>query len=523
MTHEARKRLKVGLWCDYGFTLKPTEGIGVFVANLLRGLSDVPDAPDIAILVHPGDEHVYDEAIGGIRDHVSVISTSSSYLLRTRRILRAGWHWKQLAAGYLRAFGGRAREKAAGARRRLPDALLLERLFPPYDGRGDDDAPPASVPVEIMKVGAVVLAALVSALAIGLAQVLIGLVLILFRPLEILLHRFHFVVRALLDHYGGRLQDAVARRAGRDVWILPYVGMPVPRIHCPFIVIVHDIVYRHYPESFSPEHYDLLETTVQRITRAAAISACASRFILETDLLGILGLPQERTRCVRHAVPKDILAVAPTPPQKVRDRLQIQGRYLLYPAAFRGYKNHRVLIEALAELRRAGQDLDLVLTGKLPAPAYITEAISAHDLKEHVHLVDQVTREDLAGLYQGAEATIVPTLYEQGSFPVLEAMSLGCPVACSRIPPLLEQHEEDLDAMVFFDPLSPVEIARAVELLQTRRTEYQRRQSFAFERMLARTWRDVAEDWLAVCHDAVELGDPFRPGPSPAPALRATV
>jgi glycosyltransferase involved in cell wall biosynthesis len=261
---------------------------------------------------------------------------------------------------------------------------------------------------------------------------------------------------------------------------------------------------------------------VQAITRSAAICACASDFILETYLIGVLYLPRERTRQVWHSPPWDILSVDPTPVDEMRERLGLEGPYLIYPSAFRGYKNHAVLVSALAELHRKGRrDLKLVFTGKLPAPAFIKNPISLHALEDHVYLVDQVSREDLAALYKGAEAAVVPTLYEQGSFPVLEAMSLGCPVACSSIPPLVEQHRDDLEAMVFFNPLDTQDVVGAIEKLLLERDAIVAMQTRAFRDMCKRTWRDVATDWIDVCREAVDLGPPPPIETAPPATARA--
>jgi len=501
------RRLKIGFWCDYGFTLKPMEEIGVFVANLLRGIAQLDDPPDICLLVHPGDERVYDTCTEGLGDRVSVISTGKSRLASIRAVFRWCWHRLQLALGHLRALWGRSYGIVGRVVGASPDAALLRLLFP----TGDEKPVRVSFRLlpELLKISSVLLVSLGFAFIVSCVLFAGGVLRSLLLVPETLLHRLYLVIRWVLDYYGSSHRDEVARKAGCDVWVLPYLGMAVPRIDCPYLVIVHDLVYRHYPDSFTKEHYDLLERMVQAITRSAAICACASDFILETDIIGVLDLPRERTRKVRHSPPKDILSVDPTPVDEMRERLGIEGPYVIYPSAFRGYKNHAVLVSALAELHRKGRrDLKLVFTGKLPAPAFIKSPISLHALEEHVYLVDQVSREDLAALYRGAEAAVVPTLYEQGSFPVLEAMSLGCPVACSNIPPLIEQHRDDPEAMVFFNPLDSQDVVRAIEQMLVEREAIVALQTRAFRDMCRRTWKDVAADWIDVCRDAVELGSP---------------
>src|SRR5437762_14193240 len=54
-SHGARP-LRIGIWCDYGFTLTPKDGIGVFVYNLVAGLLSLDEAIEVVMLVRPGDQ-----------------------------------------------------------------------------------------------------------------------------------------------------------------------------------------------------------------------------------------------------------------------------------------------------------------------------------------------------------------------------------------------------------------------------------------------------------------------------------
>src|SRR5438876_9042378 len=46
----------IGILCDYGFTLLPKSGIGVFVYNLIDGLLTLVPRPKVTALAHPGDQ-----------------------------------------------------------------------------------------------------------------------------------------------------------------------------------------------------------------------------------------------------------------------------------------------------------------------------------------------------------------------------------------------------------------------------------------------------------------------------------
>src|SRR5207247_3536577 len=137
----------------------------------------------------------------------------------------------------------------------------------------------------------------------------------------------------------------------------------------------------------------------------AAICACMSSFIRDNDLLGTLGLARSRVRMVPFAAPRDFpqvsddRAAALKPPFLVRP-------YLFYPSGIRGYKNQRILIEALRVLRDRHNEngFDVVLTGETRdrLPPYLRELVERYDLQEHVHVLGPVDRETLAPLYKFA-------------------------------------------------------------------------------------------------------------------------
>jgi glycosyltransferase involved in cell wall biosynthesis len=306
------------------------------------------------------------------------------------------------------------------------------------------------------------------------------------------------------DDSPNRTSADIANGAGCDVWLIPYImDYHLPR---PSVLLIHDLVTYHHPEGLS--HIRKVARLAPARAAEATLIGCMSSFIRDTDLLGVLALPPSRVRMVPFAAPRDFPEVDQNRVQELMPT-SITRPYLFYPSGMRGYKNHRILIEALGVLRDRHQEIgiDLVLTGEIPnkLPSYLEDLVHRNDLEGRVHALGEVNRETLGALYHAAFAVMVPSLYEQGSFPIYEGLHFRCPVACSDIPPLRQQCARMGEAMLYFDPHDPESVAQTVIRIRDYRKEIQAWQHEASRLMWERTWKEAAREWLVVLKEAVEV------------------
>jgi glycosyltransferase involved in cell wall biosynthesis len=417
--------VRIGIWCGYGRTLVPTEGIGVFTHALARGFARLADVEDVQLVIHAGDEPLVASTVAAGAGRIHLAS-----LHRQSWIDR--WRWKALRRQH----------------RRLCDQIAA---------RGDD-------------------------------------------------HRL-IARRAIVEQAIDRIfaRQRLSEPEGvppRDVWLLPHVAVE-RRFSAPTVVVVHDMVPLHFSGVIKATDLESFRRRSTRIVQEAACVGTMSRTIGDVDIVGLLGCPPEKVRVIAPAVPDDLGEPAPRD-AVLRVVPAATGSFLLYPAAWRPYKNHTRLIEAVAVLRQRGHpDVQLVLTGFAPLPQELADLADRLGIASSVHAAGQVERDVLAGLYRAAAATVVPSLYEQGSFPVLEAIRCGCPAVASDIPAFREAFEAFGDAIPMFDPHSPESIASVVGDVLTDREAVQRRQALALP---TRSWEEAASDWLAVLREAAEIG-----------------
>ena len=88
--------------------------------------------------------------------------------------------------------------------------------------------------------------------------------------------------------------------------------------------------------------------------------------------------------------------------------------------------------------------------------------IHQYNLQNQFTLVGIVNEAELYNLYKNSQGVVIPTLYEAGSFPLVESILMEIPVICSNITSLPETigNQEFI-----FDPNSVENIAKKIELL----------------------------------------------------------
>lgn len=176
--------------------------------------------------------------------------------------------------------------------------------------------------------------------------------------------------------------------------------------------------------------------------------------------------------------------VAPNHINEIRDEyIETSERFVFYPAQFWKHKNHINLIKAVEILRSSNIDIQLLLPGSdKNYGEVLRKYVDEHKLQRQVKFLGYITDGQLAYLYHNAVAMIMPSYFGPTNIPPLEAMSAGCPVAVSNKYAMPEQVK---DAGLLFNPDSPSEIAKCIELLLT--DESQRNE------MIARGYSIVAE------------------------------
>lgn len=236
----------------------------------------------------------------------------------------------------------------------------------------------------------------------------------------------------------------------------------LPRLQTPTVLTVHDLIFERYPEHHTQRNRLYLRVAMPLYVKAASAIIAVSRHT-QRDLVELYGADPRKIHVVYEGVDERFRPAEEGEIRRVAEQYSPDRPYLLMVGTLEPRKNHAAALRALARLKAWGWPHRLLLVGGqgwLFEP--IRQQIEADGLGGDVHFGGYVPDEDLAPLYSGAAAVLVPSLYEGFGFPVLEAMACGAPVVCSSASSLPEVAGE---AALLVRPDDDLGLAHAVHLL----------------------------------------------------------
>ena len=297
------------------------------------------------------------------------------------------------------------------------------------------------------------------------------------------------------------------RRERPDVYHAPHYVLPFA-VGCRSVVTIHDCIHLMFPQ-YLPNRaaYAYARASMwaaaRRSDRILTVSEASKR-----DILDLFNVRPDKVVVVYNAIDEHFSS---TPSEehvaRVRERYQLDHKFVLYVGNIKPHKNLVRLIEAFSELRRTHDDLKLLIIGdeisRLPA---LRRAVHRHKLHKHVRFLGYLKDDTLTVLYRLASVFVFPSLYEGFGLPPLEAMASGTPVVTSNVSSLPEVTG---DAAVLVDPYDVEAIGDGIRRVlddprfaeDLRRKGLERAREFSWERSVEKTqqvYREVAADGRAV-------------------------
>jgi glycosyltransferase involved in cell wall biosynthesis len=208
------------------------------------------------------------------------------------------------------------------------------------------------------------------------------------------------------------------RPASADVFHSPWMDGAMLHCPCPMVVTVHDLgaLKRRSEHLRAGARMRLRQLALQRAARVIVPTKALAR-----DAVERLGLAEESVVVIPEASDP---VMYPRPARVVadaRERYALPERYLLWV----GSLEHPDPSKHVAELAAARREMPLVLVGPARRWAYELPGVI---------VTGHVPDEQLAAIYSGAHALLIPSDDEGFGLTAVEALSCGTPVVTCESP-----------------------------------------------------------------------------------------
>lgn len=285
----------------------------------------------------------------------------------------------------------------------------------------------------------------------------------------------------------------------RGLDLLHHAGGTAPPVRgAPYVLTLHDLQPLEQQATHGPLKRAYLGLAIPPSVARARIVVVPSDYVRRT-VLARFDLDPARVVVVPHGV--DVL-VGATPPDVLTARYDLDGPVILYPAITYPHKNHRVLLDAFAQVLAAHPDALLVLPGGRGGEEDRLRAqVDRLGIGDRVRRTGRISAADVAGLYRAASTVAVPSRYEGFGLPAVEAMAYGAPLVAASTTALPEVVG---DAGVLVDPDDVDGWAGALSTLLASPAERDRLRVAGRRRAQDHTWVANAHKLAAVYHQAME-------------------
>ncbi len=255
--------------------------------------------------------------------------------------------------------------------------------------------------------------------------------------------------------------------------IFPIHDFPVrTRTKTKLISWYADLQHKHYPEFFSKRQIAGRNLRIKFILKNCDYMVLSSNDVL-SDFKKFFVIGTTPLVHIYHFVSvidnhNDIDG------RLIREKYNLPEKYFLISNQFHKHKNHRVVLLAIANLKKTGKKLHIACTGKLPSASFspymeeIHHIIRENEIQDQVTMLGVISRSDQIQIMRHSQAVIQPSLFEGWSTVIEDAKSLQVPVIASDLKVNIEQLGNE---GCYFSPHNPDELASILASYPARNLE----------------------------------------------------
>jgi glycosyltransferase involved in cell wall biosynthesis len=266
-------------------------------------------------------------------------------------------------------------------------------------------------------------------------------------------------------------------------------------LHCISIVTIHDLNFIFIPEGFSRFTRWIQKFFVTQSARRTDYIIADSEFI-RSQIIEILNIPKNKVLAIHLAPTQRALSNKDIVWDDICKQLSIAQPYLLAFSSFSPHKNIHGLLKAYAQIKNQKRiNAQLVIIGHLPKEGTFLSSLTQELCLNGNEVVFSGYLPDdfVSMLLSQADLYVHPSFYEGFGFPILEAMEVGTPVACSNRGSLPEVAG---DAAVYFDPSNIREMAAVISFVMESDKKRQELNEKGFINLQRFSWKETARRTL---------------------------
>lgn len=254
-----------------------------------------------------------------------------------------------------------------------------------------------------------------------------------------------------------------------------------------------DLQHMYYPQFFSKRKRIERNARIRLILKNSKDLVVSSQAVKD-DFLQFFTIPKGLHIHIYHFV--SIIEKMPDMSfEQIRAKYNLPEQYYMICNQFHKHKNHKVVFEAVAELKKKGIEVCIGITGRFPSEPdspymhELHEIINNNDLKDSIKFLGLIPRGDQLLLMKYCKAILQPSLFEGWSTVIEDAKSLQVPVIAANLNVNIEQLEE---TGTYFEPHNVAQLASILENYSNR--EYTKQIYDSYEDRM----KSAAYEFLAV-------------------------
>lgn len=196
----------------------------------------------------------------------------------------------------------------------------------------------------------------------------------------------------------------------------------------PAVVTIHDLIFVRFPEFYKTIDRKIYFNKVKYACDSAQRIIAISEQTKE-DIIRFFNVDSNKIEVVYQSVSPVFFEKGNT--GYLLSKYNLKEQFILSVGTHEPRKNQLSLLKAI---KAENLDIQVVFVGKKTSyTKKMAHFISENKMEDQVKFLNDISENDLAGLYQLASLSVYISFFEGFGLPVIEAMASGCPVITSNV------------------------------------------------------------------------------------------